>query len=94
MSKNTTYTIDDLITKASSYINDEKSLDLIKKAYYYARDAHLGQTRKSGGPYITHPLATSVILTTVLFIFTPKAEISGMMLASSVSKLSVTSDWF
>lgn len=65
MPKNTTYTIDDLITKASSYISDSDSIDLIKKAYSYARDAHLGQTRKSGGPYITHPLATSVILTTV-----------------------------
>ena len=65
MPKNTTYTLDDLIVKASSYISDEDSLELIKKAYFYARDAHLGQIRKSGVPYINHPLATSIILTTV-----------------------------
>ena len=60
MSSNKIYTLDDLIEKARNYITEEDNIELIKKAYYYARDAHEGQMRKSGGPYISHPLATAV----------------------------------
>ena len=31
----------------------------VKRAYYYAEQAHKGQTRRSGEPYITHPLAVA-----------------------------------
>jgi guanosine-3',5'-bis(diphosphate) 3'-pyrophosphohydrolase len=34
----------------------------IQKAYDIAERAHAGQTRKSGDPYITHPLAVATIL--------------------------------
>ena len=34
----------------------------IQAAFRYADDAHLGQFRKSGEPYITHPLAVATIL--------------------------------
>ncbi|AOM41945.1 bifunctional GTP diphosphokinase/guanosine-3',5'-bis pyrophosphate 3'-pyrophosphohydrolase [Xenorhabdus hominickii] len=37
-------------------------IDLLKQAYAVARDAHEGQTRTSGEPYITHPVAVSCIL--------------------------------
>jgi GTP diphosphokinase / guanosine-3',5'-bis(diphosphate) 3'-diphosphatase len=45
----------------SSYL---KSTDIekVEDAYALARDAHEGQTRKSGEPYITHPLAVATIL--------------------------------
>lgn len=59
------YTIDDLITKASSYITNEEELSLIKKAYEYAKEKHEGQFRLSGEEYIIHPLSTAVILTKV-----------------------------
>ena len=36
--------------------------ELVKRAYVYATRAHRGQTRKSGDPYITHPLAVATIL--------------------------------
>lgn len=36
--------------------------DLIRQAYQYAEEAHKGQLRKSGEPYITHPLAVAMIL--------------------------------
>lgn len=65
MSSNKTYTLDELIEKSSNYIGEKENIELIKKAYYYAKEKHEGQTRKSGGPYINHPLATAVILTTV-----------------------------
>lgn len=65
MSSNKTYTLDELIEKSGNYINEKENIELIKKAYYYAENKHEGQFRKSGGPYINHPLATAVILTTV-----------------------------
>src|SRR5262249_48875072 len=38
------------------------STDMIERAYERARDAHTGQTRKSGEPYVTHPLAVARIV--------------------------------
>ena len=35
---------------------------LIERAYEYAATAHAGQRRKSGEPYIFHPIATARIL--------------------------------
>ncbi|MCW2256681.1 guanosine-3',5'-bis(diphosphate) 3'-pyrophosphohydrolase [Providencia alcalifaciens] len=40
----------------------EEQIELLKKAYVVARDAHEGQTRSSGEPYITHPVAVACIL--------------------------------
>jgi len=37
-------------------------LAIIEKAYKIAEDAHVGQSRRSGDPYITHPLAVTSIL--------------------------------
>ncbi|MFZ2015323.1 MAG: bifunctional (p)ppGpp synthetase/guanosine-3',5'-bis(diphosphate) 3'-pyrophosphohydrolase [Nocardioides sp.] len=37
-------------------------LALIERAYRIAEELHAGQTRKSGDPYITHPLAVATIL--------------------------------
>ena len=37
-------------------------IEQVRKAYFYADDAHKGQKRKSGEAYITHPLAVSAIL--------------------------------
>ncbi|MEL6111690.1 MAG: bifunctional (p)ppGpp synthetase/guanosine-3',5'-bis(diphosphate) 3'-pyrophosphohydrolase [Pseudomonadota bacterium] len=37
--------------------------DLLNRAYVFAMKAHGGQTRKSGDPYFTHPLAVAAILT-------------------------------
>ena len=54
-------TIDKLLDLVKSY--DEKAdLEMIRLAYDYAAEAHKGQTRKTGEPYIVHPLATAFIL--------------------------------
>ena len=58
-------TIETLIEKASGYINDKDDLNKIREVYNYAKEKHQGQYRKSGEEYITHPLATAIILTTV-----------------------------
>ncbi len=43
--------------------NHPKSdIALIERAYETAEKAHRGQTRKSGAPYITHPVAVTTIL--------------------------------
>ena len=42
--------------------NPQADTDLIRLAYDFAEKAHRGQTRKSGDPYIVHPLATAQIL--------------------------------
>jgi GTP pyrophosphokinase len=36
--------------------------DLVRLAYEFAEEAHRGQVRKSGEPYITHPTAAATIL--------------------------------
>jgi len=38
------------------------NVEMIRKAYLYARKAHEGQLRKSGEPYIIHPLWVAIIL--------------------------------
>ncbi|WP_232544323.1 HD domain-containing protein [Streptomyces buecherae] len=37
-------------------------LDVLRRAYVLAESSHRGQMRKSGEPYITHPLAVTLIL--------------------------------
>ncbi len=40
----------------------DADLDILAKAYLLAESSHRGQLRKSGEPYITHPLAVTLIL--------------------------------
>lgn len=42
--------------------NVNYDIDMIKLAYEYAENAHKGQIRKSGEPYINHPLETAITL--------------------------------
>jgi len=53
--------IEQLIEKASVYMK-EQDLMLIREAYDFADQAHKGQVRKSGEPYILHPLAVADIV--------------------------------
>ena len=55
-------TIEDLCFAASNYL-ESKQVDDIRRAYYFAKEAHEGQMRRSGEPYITHPLAVAHVLT-------------------------------
>src|SRR5688572_20943260 len=38
---------------------DPGEVDQVRKAYRFADEAHLGQIRASGEPYITHPIAVA-----------------------------------
>lgn len=53
--------MDEVIKKASSYLA-EADLKMINRAYELANEAHEGQVRKSGVPYIVHPIAVAGIL--------------------------------
>ena len=55
-------TFKDLEEKICGYIHHENDLNLIRKAYELANDKHKGQLRKSGEPYIVHPLSVAIIL--------------------------------
>ena len=53
--------VDALLEKAKTYL-PENRLDIIDKAYCFAAQAHEGQVRKSGEPFIEHPLQTALFL--------------------------------
>ncbi|SBS24835.1 Bifunctional (p)ppGpp synthase/hydrolase SpoT [Marinomonas spartinae] len=55
------YTVEELALTLSQYLPYEQVAQ-VKRAYYYAEQAHDGQWRKSGEPYVTHPLAVAQIL--------------------------------
>lgn len=53
--------IEQLIEKASAYMK-QPDLERIRAAYEFAEQAHHGQVRKSGEPYIQHPLAVAEVI--------------------------------
>lgn len=52
--------ITDLTTTLSDYLS-ASDLKLVKDAYRFSDEMHLGQVRKSGEPYISHPIAVAEI---------------------------------
>jgi GTP diphosphokinase / guanosine-3',5'-bis(diphosphate) 3'-diphosphatase len=54
-------TIEDLIEKVRAY-NPQADFQILKDAYDLAEGAHKGQLRRSGEPYILHPLGVAGIL--------------------------------
>ncbi|MFH1811384.1 MAG: bifunctional (p)ppGpp synthetase/guanosine-3',5'-bis(diphosphate) 3'-pyrophosphohydrolase [Pseudomonadota bacterium] len=53
--------LNDIIDKYLAHHPDADT-DLIKKAYVYSAKVHAGQVRKSGEPYLVHPLEVAGIL--------------------------------
>jgi len=49
------------LTKIISQYLDAKDVERVKEAYRFADQAHLGQFRASGEPYISHPIAVTEI---------------------------------
>ena len=52
----------DLKEKITTYIHNERDIKIIEEAYKMAASLHKGQLRKSGEPYIIHPLSVAMIL--------------------------------
>jgi GTP diphosphokinase / guanosine-3',5'-bis(diphosphate) 3'-diphosphatase len=54
-------TVDELLEKIKKY-NPNADVELVRKAYEFSDKAHSGQVRRSGEPYIIHPLGVAGIL--------------------------------
>ncbi len=53
--------LNDILDRVASY-HPDPDLDLIKKAYVYSAKVHQGQIRKTGEPYLIHPLEVAGLL--------------------------------
>ncbi len=53
--------MEELLDKCSAYLKEE-DFQRIEKAFRFAEQAHSGQKRKSGEPYVNHPVAVAAIL--------------------------------
>ncbi len=53
--------LDQILSELAGY-HPNADLPLVRRAYQFAAQAHDGQTRKSGDPYVTHPLAVAQII--------------------------------
>jgi len=53
--------IDGLLARVAQG-HSEADVDMVRRAYEFAASAHEGQARRSGTPYVEHPLAVATIL--------------------------------
>ncbi|MEK3991317.1 RelA/SpoT family protein [Robertmurraya sp. FSL R5-0851] len=61
MANDQVLTAEQVIDRTKKYLNDENAA-YVKKAYEFAKHAHREQYRKSGEPYIIHPIQVAGIL--------------------------------
>ncbi len=52
----------DLLRSCEKIATEERDWDVIKKAFFLAKEAHKGVRRRSGEPYIIHPIAVAKIV--------------------------------
>src|SRR5437870_2094211 len=64
MATPTATSIHDLTERVQRY-NPTAQVDLIRRAYDFSARAHEGQVRRSGEPYLQHPLAVAKVLATL-----------------------------
>lgn len=62
MAKYKEVSFDEMMSEVQQYIKRDENIALIKKAYFYAEEKHKGQLRKSGDPYIIHPIQVAYSL--------------------------------
>ncbi|MDA3929415.1 MAG: RelA/SpoT family protein [Prolixibacteraceae bacterium] len=68
----------DNVIKSSTHVLSKDQLELIRKAFDFANSAHSGVRRKSGEPYILHPIAVATIVTKEIGLGT-KSIISSIL---------------
>lgn len=62
MTEPLTLTIDDILKKLPEGVVGIEARDLVRRAFLFAEDAHQGQLRKSGEPYLQHCLHVAYLL--------------------------------
>lgn len=53
--------LNDIVEEVLAY-HPNADIDMIRRAYVFSAQAHQGQVRKSGEPYLAHPIAVSSLL--------------------------------
>lgn len=71
------HTYEDLRELFCVYIKDQKDRELIQEAYLLAKEKHAGVFRRSGEPYIQHPIEVAYILAQLQA--GPETIISGLL---------------
>ena len=84
-------TIDDLSDRLKGYLPADE-IQQVRRAYYFSEQAHDGQKRSSGEPYVTHPLAVATILANLHMDYQAliAALLHDVIEATLVSKEAVT----
>ena len=59
-------TLEQILARVKKFDPEGKGCDLIERAYRFAEKAHENQRRKSGEPYIVHPMYVASILTELM----------------------------
>ena len=59
-------TLEQILARVKKFDPEGKGCDLIERAYRFAEKAHEDQRRKSGEPYIVHPMYVASILTELM----------------------------
>ena len=54
-------TLEDLLAEVRQYLTPHE-METIQRAFYVANQAHMGTLRRSGEPYIQHPLEVALLL--------------------------------
>ncbi len=84
--KTPTERFNDLQELTSTYLTDEEE-DMLARAFAFADEAHKGQKRKSGEPFIAHPVEVAIILGT---LHMDVGTITAALLHDTVEDTSVT----
>ena len=79
-------TYNDFLTKIKKYLKHKKDIELIDKAYNYAKEKHIEQKRDSGEDFIIHPLNVAYLLSD---IFADKATICAALLHDVIEDCNV-----
>ena len=80
--------INQITDQVATYI-DNPDLDLIQRAYVFSAQAHDGVVRRSGEPYISHPMNVAYLLATMQL---DEATVAAGLLHDTVEDTETTVD--
>ena len=89
MSENVNHTIEEVLENAKKS-NRRADLKLIRRAYDFAKSKHGEQLRRSGEPYIIHPVQVAYILSTLGL---DESTICAALLHDVIEDTDVTEDY-